>query len=315
MSQPKGGTAPNRYFETDLRGFTEPKLNSMICAVRYFAERVNMNKELIDDFASCGIAALVGIGTTTMLLTTTLLLTTTTLLAQPQAAPQAAPQAQRQTNAPGYLLVLGRSLDRTKIIAYSATLPPIYAETGGRYIGIGRPGGGVTCVYGLCEGRSAVVARWADQAGIEAFWWGDAYRKAVRLRDGAGVFTVVGLKATSNVAPYDGGALLISTMSIPTASTSDSAAAQTWIDAAAAAGARLLVPPTATVIVPLEGDALYNRVALLSFESKDKRDAFAASAATKSLISSGPPLTIVSIIAVDAPPALTSIPAQTPSTK
>jgi uncharacterized protein (DUF1330 family) len=238
--------------------------------------------------------------------------TSTPLLAQAQVPSQVQPQA----IAPGYLIVLGRSFDRSKIITYSATLPPIYAETGGRYIGIGRPGGGVTCVYGLCEGRSAVVARWADQRGIEAFWWGDAYRKAIRLRDGAGVFTVVGLKAITDIAPYDAGALLIGAISLAAAGPSDAGAAQDWIDSAAAAGGRLLAPFNGTAIIPLEGDALYNRVALLSFESKDKRDAFAASTATKKLLGTGPPVTIVSIIAVDAPPPPpTTSPAANPTAR
>ncbi|MCE2722354.1 MAG: DUF1330 domain-containing protein [Burkholderiales bacterium] len=259
-----------------------------------------MNLLLINPIARCCLAALA------------VAVTSTSILAQAQAPSQ----GQSQAIAPGYLVVLGRSFDRNKIIAYSAALPPIYAETGGHYIGIGRPGGGVSCVYGLCEGRSAVIARWADQKGIDAFWWGDAYRKAIRLRDGAGVFTVVGLKAITNTTPFDAGALLIGTMSIPAVGSSDVGAAQAWIDSATATGARLLAPFSATAVIPLEGDALYNRVVLLSFESKDKRDAFAVSAATKSLLAAGPPLTIVSIIAVDAPqPAPKTSPAASPVAK
>ena len=233
------------------------------------------------------------------------------LLAQSQTPAQAKAEA----TVPGYLIVLGRSFDRNKIIAYSATLPPIYAETGGRYIGQGRPGSGVTCLYGLCEGRSAIVAFWPDQRGIEAFWWGDAYRKAIRLRDRAGVFTVVGLKAAVYVAPYDAGALLIGNMSLPASGLPDRGPAQTWIDAATAAGARLLAPFTSAAATPLEGDALYNHIALLSFESKEKRDAFATSAATKSLLAAGPPSIVVSIIAIDAPPPAPTSPAALPAAK
>jgi uncharacterized protein (DUF1330 family) len=236
----------------------------------------------------------------------------TPLLAQSQTPTQAGTDAA----APGYLIVLGRSFDRNKIIAYSATLPPIYAETGGRYIGQGRPGAGVTCLYGLCEGRSAVVAFWPEQKGIEAFWWGEAYRKAIRLRERAGVFTVVGLKASVNVAPYNAGALLIGAMSLPATGLPDRGPAQPWIDAATAVGARLLAPFSSAAVTPLEGDALYNHVALLSFESKEKRDAFATSAATKSLLAAGPPSFVVSIIAVDAPPSpTTTSPAAPPAAK
>lgn len=216
------------------------------------------------------------------------------------AAPiaDALPAAVTTPDSPGYLVVLGRSTDRAKIIAYSTTLPPIYAATGGHYIGLGRPGGGVTCVFGLCEGRSAVIARWADHKSIDLFWWGDAYRKAIRLRDGAGVFTVVGLKGNADSTPFaPPGALLIATAGGNFTAT-ESTSTQSWLDAAATAGARLLAPFTPAALIPLEGDALYNRIALLSFASKEKRDAFATSAATQALIKIAPPL---SLIAVDAP--------------
>jgi uncharacterized protein (DUF1330 family) len=203
--------------------------------------------------------------------------------------------------APGYLIVLGRSTDRTKIIAYSATLPPIYAQTGGRYIGIGRPGGGVSCLYGLCEGRSAVIAYWRDEASISKFWWGDAYRQAVRLRDNAGVFTVVGVKGLADVAPFESpGALMIATMSGAT----ESGAAQAWVNAATEAGGKLLAPMTPVALIPLEGDALYNRLALINFPNKEKRDLFAASEATKALIKNSTGQQLISLIAVDAPPPL-----------
>ncbi len=211
---------------------------------------------------------------------------------------QASSQSQAQAIAPGYIIVLGRSFDRNKIIAYAAALPPIYAETGGRYIGQGRPGAGVTCLYGLCEGRSAIVAFWPDQTAIEAFWWGEAYRKAIRLRDGAGVFTVVGIRGAVGAVPYAlPGALLIATASGAT----EPAAATTWLDAASKAGARLLAPFSNASLVALEGDPLYSRVAMLSFESRERRDQFAVSDETKIFIKSAPPMSLVSMIAIDAP--------------
>jgi uncharacterized protein (DUF1330 family) len=208
---------------------------------------------------------------------------------------------------PGYLLVLGRSLDRTKIMAYSAALPAVYAETGGRYIGLGRPTSGVTCVYGLCEGRSAVIARWDDHRSVAAFWWGESYRKAVRLRDAAGAFTIVGIKGISGATPFaPPGALLIATAAATLPNE------QTWLASATKSGARLLAPFTVDAVTPLEGDALYNRVALLSFESQSARAAFIASDATKEFIksASGTSLaSLIALIAVDAPPALPTPPA------
>jgi uncharacterized protein (DUF1330 family) len=205
---------------------------------------------------------------------------------------------------PGYLLVLGRTFDRIKVMNYSAALPAIYTETGGRYIGLGRATAGVTCVYGLCEGRSAVVARWDDYRNVGTFWWGDSYRKAVRLRDAAGVFTIVGIKGISGVVPFDSpGALLVATAA---ASSPDQ---QAWLDAAAKSGGRRLVPFAPEAVLPLEGDALYNRVALLSFESPAARAAFVASDATKDFVKSASGASLVSLIAliaIDVPPAAPS---------
>jgi uncharacterized protein (DUF1330 family) len=207
---------------------------------------------------------------------------------------------------PGYLLVIGRTLDRQKVMAYSATLPPIYAESGGKYIGIGRPGGGVTCLHGLCQGRSVVVATWADVKAVTQFWWGEKYRKVVPLRDGAGVFTVVGITGVDGVTAYPGGALLIAT-----ATGNDDADLKKWTDAAVSSGARLLSPLTTTAVAPLEGDALYSRVALLSFDSKDKRDAYAAGGLTQEFAKKALGSTLIAIVAVDAPPPLATVPATT----
>jgi len=231
----------------------------------------------------------------------------TTPSAAAQPAAQSSPISAEVS--PGYLIVVGRSTDRAKLIAYSSTLPPIYAETGGRYIGLGRPGAGVTCVYGLCEGRSAVIATWADQRGIESFWWGERYRKVVPLRDKGGVFTVVGLKGNAGVAAFDSGALLIAAAG----GNTEVVGAQAWLDEAAKAGARLLAPFNPAALILLEGDALYNRVALLSFASKDKRDAFASSSSTQSFIKAVPTLSLISMIAVDTPPPPPSSPAAIPA--
>ena len=229
----------------------------------------------------------------TLLALCTALVTTAEAQSQPAAADLA----------PGYLLVLGRSTDRPKIIAYSSQLPPIYSATGGRYIGQGRPGAGAVCVYGFCEGRSAVIAHWADYKKIDAFWWGEAYRKVGPMRDGAGVFTVVGVRGVADVQPFSAGALLISTMN-SNSTGSNLAPAQTWLTTAiASAGARLLTPFSNGAITSLEGDALYNTVALLHFESKEKRDAFTASESTQTFIKNMPPLSLIAIIGVDSPPA------------
>lgn len=65
---------------------------------------------------------------------------------------------------------------------------------------------------------------------------GRKYRKAVRLRDNAGAFTIVGLKGINDVAPFEPGALLLATFS----GVSVSARIDTWTGLAAKAGAKLL---------------------------------------------------------------------------
>ncbi|MCA3033742.1 MAG: hypothetical protein ING33_00800, partial [Rhodocyclaceae bacterium] len=66
-----------------------------------------MNRRLINPIARCCLAALaVAVASTSIL-----------------ALAQAPSQGQSQAIAPGYLVVLGRSFDRNKIIAYSAALP------------------------------------------------------------------------------------------------------------------------------------------------------------------------------------------------
>lgn len=210
--------------------------------------------------------------------------------------------------ASGYLLVLGRTLDRPKLIRYSMTLPPIYAASGGRYIATGRPGSGIRCITGLCEGRSAVVAYWESASAVSEFWWGSAYRQAVPLRDGAGVFTVVGLQGNSvtrsDAQPHPTpGAMLIAL----TSGDAIEPAVAAWLIAAQSAGARSLVPYARGSVSPLEGDALFDRTLMLNFASPDVRDRFADSTATKDFMRAGnvgASMSLLALIAIDSPPAM-----------
>lgn len=221
----------------------------------------------------------------------------TLLMAKTATAQTPQPTASAAGLAPGFLLVLGRATDRAKLGVYSAALPPIYAQHGGAYIGAGRAGAGVRCVYGLCEGRSAVVARFAQHESVAAFWWGDNYRHAVRLRDAAGAFTVVSIQGAAEAVPEPGSALLMATL----AGSGLHASASAWLVAATAAQGRLLSVLSAGAVQPLEGDAAFNQVVLLSFSNRAQRDAFAASPATAAFIQNAPPLTLLAVIAVDAP--------------
>lgn len=233
----------------------------------------------------------------------------TSVGAQSVAPTSAAPVVPPTQAAPtsGYLLVLGRTLDRPKLIRYSMTLPPIYAASGGRYIATGRPGSGIRCITGLCESRSAVVAYWESPSAVNEFWWGSAYRQAVPLRDRAGVFTVVGLQghlvSQTDAQPFPApGGLLVAL----TNGDTGQAGASAWLAAAQAAGGRSLVPFERASVSPLEGDALFDRALLLSFASNELRDRFAENSATKDFIrasTGGPSVFLLALIAIDTPPA------------
>jgi uncharacterized protein (DUF1330 family) len=199
---------------------------------------------------------------------------------------------------PGYLLVVGRAFDRDRLAKYSAALPPIYKQAGGAYIGLGRSGAGFKCLHGPCEGRSAVVAHWASYSGVETFWWGARYREAVHLRDRAGAFTVVGLRGVAGAAPVPSGALLLATFGEST----DSALTRSWLNSAAEKNAVLLTALASSAVVPLEGDAPFNGVVLLSFTSVDDRDAFVAGRSTAELVNAAKSVSLHTLAAINAPP-------------
>jgi uncharacterized protein (DUF1330 family) len=102
---------------------------------------------------------------------------------------------------PGYLLVLGHSLDMAKMATYSAALPPIYQKYGGFYLGIGGPGRGVELLEGGWFDHSMVLARFPTKADVAKFWWSPEYTQAKELRKGAGTFQVFALEGNANEAP------------------------------------------------------------------------------------------------------------------
>lgn len=112
--------------------------------------------------------------------------------------------------APGYLLVLGHSLDMAKMAAYSAALPAIYKKFGGYYLGIGGPGRGVELLEGGWFDHSMVLARFPSKADIPKFWWSPDYTQAKELRKGAGTFNVFGLAGNAHEAPLGQPSFMIS---------------------------------------------------------------------------------------------------------
>jgi uncharacterized protein (DUF1330 family) len=176
------------------------------------------------------------------------------------------------------LIVIGRTLDRAQMGAYAGALPPLYAAAGGRYLGLGGPGRGATCLAGACEGRSAVVALFPDKAAMDGFWWGDEYRKAIRLRDKAGVFTVFGAPVTGR--PLDDPEKKSRLLLAFSAGAGDKVHPD--LEAALAkAGAVVLAGAPGDALIPYEGDAPWSRVTAASFPSQAALDAFLKSAAAK----------------------------------
>ncbi len=110
---------------------------------------------------------------------------------------------------PGYLLVLGHSLEMTKMAAYSAALPPIYKKFGGFYLGIGGPGRGAELLEGAWFDHSLVLARFASRADVTKFWTSPEYTQAKELRKGAGTFNVFAMAGNAHESPLGQPSFLI----------------------------------------------------------------------------------------------------------
>lgn len=111
---------------------------------------------------------------------------------------------------PGYLLVLGHSLNGEKMTRYSATLPPIYEKYGGFYLGIGGPGRGVEHLEGPWFDHSLVLARFKSPDDITKFWFSPEYEDSKKLRKDGGEFNVFKLTGNEHESPHGEPAFLVS---------------------------------------------------------------------------------------------------------
>jgi uncharacterized protein (DUF1330 family) len=180
--------------------------------------------------------------------------------------------------APAYLVVIGKGTDRERMAAYSRSLPPVYAKAGGRYLAIGGPGRGVEWLAGPWRDRSLVLARFDGVPQVLGFWWGDDYRQAVRLRDAAGRFTVVAVPGADDdaarAAPPGAAYLVEATVTAdPSAYT---AYRNTFESVLQGHGGRTLAAGLPDGYTALEGDPLYDRVAISYFPTRAQLDAFLA---------------------------------------
>ncbi len=87
-----------------------------------------------------------------------------------------------------FMIVQAHITDRNKFVAYTAVVPALVAQFGGRYLVLG---GHTTALEGRWPDCKTVVSEWPDRASAQRFWDSPEYRAAARLREGAGDFTIV----------------------------------------------------------------------------------------------------------------------------
>jgi uncharacterized protein (DUF1330 family) len=187
---------------------------------------------------------------------------------------------------PGLLLVVGKSTDRARIASYAASLPTIYASHQAYYLSIGGSGRGVTWLEGPWKDRSIIFAKFQSRSDVDAFWWGEPYRAAIRKRDNAGVFSVVALESTVQTFPEgpEAGYLIIMTAlqddQLRSRAASERATAA-LADGVRETGGIMLTGSQAGGFTALEGDTLFHQISIAAWPSKSGRDAYLASRAGK----------------------------------
>jgi uncharacterized protein (DUF1330 family) len=183
---------------------------------------------------------------------------------------------------PAYLLVVGKASDRTKIGSYAGALPPIYASNRAHYLAIGGAGRGVTWLEGPWRDRSIILGKFPSRSQIDSFWWGDAYRAAIRKRDNAGVFSVVAL---DGIAPLsfegpDTGFLIV--MTAPRNSNASQVAlsqraAISLKEGVQRSGGQMMTSVDLGRFTSMEGDSVFDRFIVAAWPTLAARDAYLAS--------------------------------------
>jgi Domain of unknown function (DUF1330) len=141
---------------------------------------------------------------------------------------------------------------------------------------------GVTWLEGPWQDRSVILATFPTRAQVDAFWWSEAYRQAIRKRDNAGVFSVIAFEGRSQLstnAPM-GSFLIVMT------ARRDASASQTHLSSQAAlsleqgvtaSGGVLVTAQDSTKFTPMEGDSVFDRITVAAWETTAARDAYLAS--------------------------------------
>lgn len=218
---------------------------------------------------------------------------------------------------PGYLLVVGKTTDRAKIGAYATALPPIYASHDAYYLTIGTAGRGVTWLEGPWQDRSIILAKFPSRAHIDAFWWGEAYRIAIKKRDNAGVFSVAALEAATPLRFEGLGMGLLIVMTAPR----DRSASQLALSLRAASalrqgversGGHLLTSNEAGHYTSMEGDTVFDRFTVAVWSTRAARDAYLTSSVGRNTARLRRKLGLSAVASADGVPRTQAPPAATP---
>ena len=226
---------------------------------------------------------------------------------------------------PGYLLVVGKTTDRIKIGGYAAALPPIYASHDGYYLAIGAVGRGVTWLEGPWRDRSLVLARFPNREQVSTFWWSETYRAAIRKRDNAGVFSVVAFEGLGAM-PFEGrdaAYLIVMTASdgSPEKQALSTQAARALSVSVGKSGGVVMTSDEPNRFTPMEGDSVFDRIAVAAWPNKAARAAYLDSLEARAAQSLRQQAGLSVVAAADgvprnqAPPAATdqAVPAANPA--
>ena len=87
-----------------------------------------------------------------------------------------------------YIIVQGKNYDPAALGPYAASLPPIYAKYGGRYVSFETD---IDVAEGDSDYQAVIMSAWPSKAAARAFWDSPEYAEAIKLREGIGEFDVV----------------------------------------------------------------------------------------------------------------------------
>jgi uncharacterized protein (DUF1330 family) len=223
----------------------------------------------------------------------------------------------QQVAKPGLLLVVGKTTDRGKIGGYAAALPPIYAANNAYYLAIGGAGRGVRWLEGPWTDRSIILAKFPNRNGVDAFWWGEPYRAAIRKRDNAGVFSVVAQEALAPLAfeGADTGYLIVMTArrdASQTQQTRSAQAAQSLTQGVTRYGGVMVTSHEVSAFTTMEGDNVFDRICVAAWPSKAARDAYLQSPQSRRAARLRAQLGLSVVAAADGVPRTQAPPAAPP---